>query len=168
MTPLYNGIVRLFYRLAYRTLLSLWFFTRPTVYGVYIAVWHQQELLIIKNSYKKRFTIPCGRLKRREDSADAAVRELNEEVGIAVEKSRLKPIGEYTAKHRYARDVGKFFEIEMTELPAVRVDNREVVLAQFMSLECARKLDLNPTVEAWLENRQQLNKLNQLNKPKNS
>jgi 8-oxo-dGTP diphosphatase len=153
MTPLYNGIVRLFYRLAYRTLLSLWFFTRPTVYGVYIAVWHQQELLIIKNSYKKRFTIPCGRLKRREDSADAAVRELNEEVGIAVEKSRLKPIGEYTAKHRYARDVGKFFEIEMTELPAVRVDNREVVLAQFMSLERVCELDLNPTVKAWLENR---------------
>jgi len=133
--------------------LSLWFFTRPTVYGVYIAVWHQEELLIIKNSYKRRFTIPCGRIKRGEDSAEAAVRELKEEVGIEVEKSRLKPIGEYTAKHNYARDVGKFFEIEMTELPAVCVDNREVVLAQFMSLDRVLKLKLNPTLAAWLNSR---------------
>jgi len=153
MTAYYNRIAQVCCRLAYRALLSLWFFTRPTVRGVYIAVWYQGQLLIIKNSYKKRFTIPCGRIKRGEDSAAAAVRELYEEVGIAVGKSRLKPIGEYTAKYKYAWDVGKFFEIEMTELPAVCVDNREVVQAQFMSLDQVLKLQLSPTVTAWLNSR---------------
>jgi hypothetical protein len=65
----------------------------------------------------------------------------------------LTPIGEYAAKHKYACDVGKFFEIEMSELPAVCVDNREVVLARFMPLDRVCKLNLNPTVKAWLENR---------------
>jgi 8-oxo-dGTP diphosphatase len=154
--PFYNRIIQIFYRLAYRTLLSLWFFTRPTVRGVYIAVWHKEQLLIIKNSYKKRFSIPGGRIKRGEDLAEAAVRELYEEVGIAVGKSRLKFIGQYSANHKYAYDVGNFFEIELTELPAVRVDNREVLLAQFIPLDQVCSLNLNPTVKSWLENRWQL------------
>lgn len=153
MTSFYNRIAQAGYRLAYRVILSIWFFTRPTVYGVYIAVWYQKKLLIIKNSYKKRFTIPCGRIKRSEDSGDAAVRELYEEVGIAVEKSRLKPIGQYSAGHKYAWDVGSFYEIEMLELPLIRVDNREVVHAQFMPLDRVCKLKLNPTVKVWLFNR---------------
>jgi len=153
MTPFYNRISQVFYRLAYRALLSLWFFTRPTVHGVYIAVWHNAELLIIKNSYRKRFTIPCGRIKRGEDSADAAVRELCEEVGIAVQKSRLAHVGKYSAQHKYAVDVGNFYEIEMLDLPPVRVDNREVVYARFMPIDRVRRLNLNPTVKAWLNNR---------------
>jgi len=153
MTPFYNRMVQACYRLAYRALLCLWFFTRPTVYGVYVAVWYKAQLLIIKNSYKKRFTIPCGRIKRGEDFAEAAVRELYEEVGIAVKKRRLKPVGQYTARHKYAHDVGNFFEIEVAELPALRVDNREVILAQFMPLDQVCSLNLNPTVRAWLDNR---------------
>jgi 8-oxo-dGTP pyrophosphatase MutT (NUDIX family) len=153
MNNFYNRIAQVFFKLAYRTLLSVWFFTRPTVYGVYIAVWHREQLLIIKNSYKKRLTIPCGRIKRGEDSADAAVRELYEEVGISVKKSRLKHVGKYSARHKFAFDAGNFYEIEMTELPHVRVDSREVVHAQFMPLERVYKLNLNPTVKAWLNNR---------------
>ena len=146
-------IVRIFFRLAYSTLLCLWFFTRPTIHGVYIAVWYKEKLLIIANSYKKRFTIPCGRIKRSEESAEAAVRELYEEVGIAVKKSRLTYVGEYSAKHNYAYDIGTFFEIEMVESPAVCIHNREVLLAQFMPLDRGRKLALSPTVRAWLDNR---------------
>ncbi|MCP4630508.1 MAG: NUDIX hydrolase [bacterium] len=73
-----------------------------------MAVWHQDKLLIIKNSYKKRFTIPCGRIKRGEDIAEAAVRELREEVGIILGKSQIKFVGEYSAKHDYATDIGSF------------------------------------------------------------
>jgi 8-oxo-dGTP pyrophosphatase MutT (NUDIX family) len=146
-------MAQVFYRLAYRALLALWFFTRPTVYGVYIAVWYDERLLVIKNSYKKRFTIPCGRVKRGEDVAEAAVRELYEEVGIRLKKYQLTFAGEYSAKYKYATDVGTFFEIEMAESPNVQADNREVVWAQFIALDQISKLNLNPTVNAWLDNR---------------
>jgi 8-oxo-dGTP pyrophosphatase MutT (NUDIX family) len=131
----------------------LWFFTKPTVYGVYIAIWYKAELLIIKNSYRKRLTIPCGRIKPGEDLAEAAVRELYEEVGIKLEKSQLSFIGEYAGNFKNATDIGSFFEIDMAEMPRVQVDNREVIWAQFMSLERISKLHLNPTVGAWLDNR---------------
>ena len=123
------------------------------MYGVYVAVWHREKLLIIKNSYKKRFTIPCGRIKRGEDIAEAAVRELREEVGITLEKSQIKFVGKYSAKHTYATDVGSFFEFKTAELPKVRVDNREVTWAEFLTLDQISGLKLSPTVKTWLENR---------------
>ena len=150
---LYNKLAQFFYRLAYKIILTVWFFTRPTVYGVYMAVWHQDKLLIIKNSYKKRFTIPCGRIKRGEDIAEAAVRELREEVGIILGKGQIKFVGEYAAKHDYATDVGSFFEFGMAELPEVQVDNREVTWAEFLTLDQISGLNLSPTVKIWLENR---------------
>jgi 8-oxo-dGTP pyrophosphatase MutT (NUDIX family) len=153
MKHLHDMVARVFFRLAYRALLSLWFFTKPTVYGVYIAIWYNAELLIIKNSYRKRLTIPCGRIKPGEDLAEAAVRELYEEVGIKLEKSQLSFIGEYAGNFKNATDIGSFFEIDMAEMPRVHVDNREVIWAQFMSLERISKLHLNPTVGAWLDNR---------------
>ena len=131
----------------------MWFFTRPTVYGVYVAVWHDEKLLVIKNSYKKRFAIPCGRVKRGENKTAAAVRELNEEVGIKLEKDQLTFAGEYTGKFKHATDIGSFFEVRMAELPQLQVDNREVVWARFMPLDQALDLDLSPTVKSWLNNR---------------
>ncbi len=41
----------------------------------------------------------------------------------------------------------------MAELPKVQADNREVVWAQFMPLDQVAKLNLNPTVRAWLDSR---------------
>ena len=146
-------MARLILKLAYRALLTLWFFTKPTVYGVYIAIWYQADLLMIKNSYRKRLTIPCGRMKRGEDPAEAAVRELYEEVGIKLEKSKLTFAGKYTGKFKYATDIGSVFEVELAESPQIRVDNREVVWAQFMPLEQISKLCLNPTVKSWLDQR---------------
>jgi 8-oxo-dGTP pyrophosphatase MutT (NUDIX family) len=153
MVSIYNKLAQLFYNLAYRIILSIWFFTRPTVRGVYVAVWYQKKLLVIKNSYKNRFTIPCGRIKRSEDTAEAAMRELKEEVGIEIKKSQLTFVGEYVAEHNFATDVGSFFEFEMTESPNVQVDNREVTWAQFMPLDQISSLNLNPTVRAWLDSR---------------
>ena len=153
MTHLYDKLVRVFYNLAYRTILFFWFFTRPTVHGVYVAVWYNEKLLIVKNSYRKRYTLPCGRIKQGEELAEAAVRELAEEVGLVLEKNQLTLVGEYAGKFKYATDIGHFFEVEMTELPEIQVDNREVVRAEFMSLEEVAQLNLSPTVVTWLNSR---------------
>ncbi len=153
MTRLYEKIAQLFLKLAYKSIIFLWFFTRPTVNGVFIAIWYKEKLLMIRNSYKKSFTIPCGRIKRDEDSADAAVRELYEEVGIKVDKHQIKFIGIYTTNYNHIKDIGNFFEIEMTELPKLKIDNREVVWSQFMPLDQIAALNLNPTVKAWLDHR---------------
>ena len=153
MKSILNIIAQYFYIIAYRAVLIWWFFSRPTVYGVYVAVWHGEKLLVIKNSYKKRLTIPCGRIKRGENKAATAVRELEEEVGIKLETDQLTFAGEYTGRFKYATDIGAFFEIAMAELPRVQVDNREVVWARFMPLDQVFNLNLNPTVKSWLNHR---------------
>ena len=153
MRIIFDKIAQTFYKLAYRAILLVWFFTRPTVYGVYVAIWYRNRLLVIKNSYKKRFTLPCGRIKRGENKAAAAVRELYEEVRIKLEIDQLTFVGEYAGKFKYATDIGTFFEITMTQLPQVQVDNREVVWAQFVPLDQVYNLNLSPTVETWLNQR---------------
>ena len=153
MTRLYDKIAQLFLKLTYNSMLFLWSFTRPTVHGVFIAIWYKQKLLVIKNSYKKSFTIPCGRIKSGEDAANAAVRELYEEVGLRVDKHQMKFIGVYSSCYRNIKDIGNFFEIEMTEQPKIQVDNREVIWFQFMPLDQVTDLNLNPTVRAWLNHK---------------
>ena len=153
MTRLYEKIAQLFLKLAYKSIIFLWFFTSLTVNGVFIAIWYKEKLLMIRNSYKKSFTIPCGRIKRDEDSADAAVRELYEEVGIRVDKRQIKFIGIYKTNYNNIEDIGNFYEIEMTEFPILKVDNREVFWSQFMPLDQIAALNLNPTVKAWLDHR---------------
>ena len=153
MTRLYNKIAQLFLKLTYKSLLFLWAFTKPTVHGVFVAIWYKEKLLVIRNSYRKSFTIPCGRLKRNEDMADAAARELYEEVGLRVDKHLMKFIGVYSANYSNIKDIGNFFEIEMSELPKIQLDNREVIWSQFMPLDQVAALNLNPTVKAWLDDR---------------
>lgn len=151
MSKIYNHLSQLAYKLAYRMILCIWFFTRPTVTGVYVAVWHDRQILIIKNSYKKRYTLPCGRLKKGEEKLVAALRELHEEVNIKVDASELSFAGEFVGRYKYVTDIGNFFEIRMTDLPEVQVDNREVIWARFMSVEDTLKLHLNPAVRAYLD-----------------
>ena len=146
-----NTTVRVFYKLAYKLILFAWFFYRPTVRGVYIAVWYDKKILIIKNSYKKQFTIPCGRIKRGENLTEAAVRELSEEVGIKVYESDLKFIGQYKFNYKYVSEIGNFFELETSNLPNISVDNREVVWAQFTAPDQALLLELNPLVRSYID-----------------
>ena len=146
-----NTTARVFYKLAYKFILFVWFFYRPTVRGVYIAVWYDKKILIIKNSYKKQFTIPCGRIKRGENLTEAAVRELSEEVGIKVYESDLKFVGQYKFNYKYVSEIGNFFELEISNLPNISVDNREVVWAQFTASDQALLLELNPLVRSYID-----------------
>ena len=150
LTSFFNKLARFCYKLAYKIILLVWFFYRPTVRGVYIAVWYDKKILVIKNSYKKQFIIPCGRIKRGESLTDAAIRELREEVGLKVDASELKFIGQYTYNYKYVSEIGSFFELEILTLPDIRVDNREVVWAGFKSPDEALSLKLNPLVKSYI------------------
>ena len=152
MKKLADALIRLFLRLAYKVVTALWFFTRPTINGVFIAVWHQNKILIVKNSYRNWYIFPCGGIKRNEDREQAAVRELYEEVGIAVDLEALRYAGNFAERYKYALDNGFFYEIELADVPEIEIDNREVVWARFMKPEEAFGLVLNPLVRTYLLN----------------
>ena len=140
---------------AYRLLLGFQFLTRPASHGVYVAVWYQGRVLLIRNSYRGPITFPSGGVNRGEDSAHAAVRELAEEAGLRMPPGALRPYLDCCIRHEFTRDTIRLFELDWetvsNERPKVRVDHREVVWAGFRTREAALSMELFPVVERYLQ-----------------
>jgi len=130
--PLHVRLHRIALRGAYRLQLAWWFVARPRITGSYVAVWHGERVLMIRNSYRRLLSLPAGGLKRGEDHLAAAVRELREEVGIEVRPEELRFAGVILNPSGYAEDHAHFFELRCDGEPVVRVDGREVVWADFL------------------------------------
>ncbi len=91
--------------------------------------------MLIRNSYKSGETLPAGGLKRGESHAQAARRELAEEVGIEVALEELEFACEVEIQGRYGRDRSQFFELHLERDPEVVIDRREVVWWEFCPVE---------------------------------
>ena len=151
MRALLDSLWRLALRLAYRLLLAWWFVRRPTIHGSYVAVWHGDRLLVIRNSYRKRLSLPAGGRARGETLRDAAARELREEVGVCVEADQLAYYGELVHHTGYAEDHAHVFELRCGAAPELRVDRREVIWADFLTPEDALALGVVGVVRLYLE-----------------
>lgn len=141
---------RLCYRLGFRLVKASWWITRPTLRGVYVAVWHEGRVLLIRNSYHPRYSFPSGRCGRGERPVDAAVRELREEVGIAVGPDRLELAVEMRLAFSRMTDHVHLFELHLAREPVLAPDRREVIWAGFEDPELARHRRLLPAVARYL------------------
>lgn len=117
---------------AYRMALVYWFIRRPKARGAYLAIWVEQHLLLIKNSYKAGLTLPAGGVKEGESPAEAAAREALEEVGIKVNPDQLEVADEFYNNSEYKHDYSTVFEIEFVSRPDVTIDRREVDWADWV------------------------------------
>jgi len=144
------------YIVAYRLLRIWWFFRRPLIRGAFVAVWHDDALLVIRNSYRREETLPSGRIERGETPRAAARRELHEEVGIAIEESDLVQVVEFDVNFKYAREYASIFELRPRERPVPRVDHREVTDAYYVESAALAKHSFTPYVRdylTWMEER---------------
>lgn len=142
--------MRLAYRVAYFAARIFWFLFRPRTRGVYVAVWYRDRVLMIKNSYKRELTFPCGGIRQGESPRRGAVRELAEEAGIRVPLNALRYVGQYFTTCEYCRDQSDLYEITFPDPPDFFVDHREVVWAGFMTPEETLKQRLFPIVAEYL------------------
>jgi 8-oxo-dGTP pyrophosphatase MutT (NUDIX family) len=138
---------------AHRMLRSYWMFRRPRTQGTLVAVWNQGELLIVKNSYRKEYTLPGGYARRGEMPAEAGARELAEECAIYVEPARLKDA--YRAEHgfEFRKDDCAIVEVEVDTRPAFGIDHREVVWAGFKPPAEILGMRIVPHLREYLERR---------------
>lgn len=148
-----NALIRAVYRLAHWGLRLLWFIRRPETTGALVAVWHRGRVLLVKNSYRAQLTLPGGYVKSREDRRTTAARELREEVGIQVQPKRLVHAYHGTHFFEYRKDTLDIYELEVEEEPQVRVDDREVVRAEFHTPSEALELSIVPHLEEYLSRR---------------
>lgn len=135
---------------AYRVAKVCWFVVRPKTQGAHVAIWVDDQLLLIRNSYKSEYSLVCGGIKRGESSLQAALRETREEVGLELEETQMSVRGQFASKAEYKRDTCTIFEAKLKEKPSLTLDNREVVASCFVTLEEARALHTNDILTQYL------------------
>ena len=89
-------ILRLLYALHIlsRPLVILWFSMFESR-RVRVAVWCEEELLLVQTSFgPQRFSLPGGGIEKGESAVQAALRELREETGLRLTEDDLKLVGE--------------------------------------------------------------------------
>ena len=78
-----NGALRIAATAAHSALKSLWFLGRPKTFGAHaIALTPQGKMVLVKLRYSPGWRVPGGGRRRDEDSVEAALRELREEIGM--------------------------------------------------------------------------------------
>ena len=138
---------------AYAVLRAYWFVVRPRTRGVLVALWVQGSLLVIRNSYRSKLSLPGGAVDRGEEVADAAARELREEVGVEIEPGALRLARTYVVNEDCHEDQTSVFEIEMENAPVVAIDRREVVWAEFRTPGDVEHDELVTALRLYLEDR---------------
>ena len=123
----------------------------PRVHGALVVLRCGGEVLVLRNSYRRAWSLPGGGVRRGEDGREAARRELREEIGLRVEARALRPLRAADLVWERKRDHAELFELPLDARPAVAIDRREVVEARFLPLAEALALELIPPARAALE-----------------
>ena len=142
---------RHFYWLAYRILRCFWWLFRPKSRGTLVAIWHRQELLLVKNGYRRHYFLPGGNRRSGESARRAAVREIQEEVGLHVLPNQLRYRGTVVSRRDYLRDHCSYFDLHLDTRPPIAIDGREVVAAVWAAPHERRTYPLAHQVRAYLD-----------------
>jgi 8-oxo-dGTP pyrophosphatase MutT (NUDIX family) len=78
-----DGVLRAGATAAHFVLRAAWFLSRPKTYGSHaFAVTPEGKLILVRLRYAPGWRLPGGGRSESEDSAEAALRELREEIGM--------------------------------------------------------------------------------------
>ncbi len=148
-----DRIFRIVYVCAYWMMRFYWAVRRPHTHGALVAIWHDNTILLVRNSYLQYYSLPGGYVRRNETARQAAIRELTEEVGVLVSDDMLTLAVDVVHDWERRHDHVEIFVVELPERPSVKVDNREVVATGFFTPEEALKLKLFPPIRQHIEER---------------
>jgi ADP-ribose pyrophosphatase YjhB (NUDIX family) len=142
---------QLAYKVAYQMMRVYWGVRRPATHGALVTLWNQGEVLLIQNSYVTYRSLPGGYVGRYETGAEAAVRELREEIGVIARIEQLEKVYDEVKDWEGKRDHVEVFKLELPTRPEVRIDHREVISAGWYTPAQALELDLFPPIRLILE-----------------
>jgi 8-oxo-dGTP diphosphatase len=156
-TPV-DRLFQLAYVCAYRLMRMYWSLRKPTTHGALVTLWNGGHVLLVRNSYVSYYTLPGGYIAAGESGAQAAARELAEEVGLKTRAEQLTLVHEETHPWQGKQDHVQIFTLEVDERPHVKIDHREVVEAAWWSPERALDLTLFPPLRKVIEERLRMSK----------
>jgi len=109
--------------------------------GVGVVIRHENKVLAVRHSYRPEYTIPGGGIGKNETPAIASARELNEELSLQVAPEGLVYLRQMRNTH--------LMELRLVDLPDIRIDNREIIEAIFLSED--EVIRRNPQFRRFLE-----------------
>ena len=145
--------MRTAYRCAHLMLRSYWFVRRPRTNGALAALWHDGRLLLVKNSYRRQYSLPGGYVRPGEDPRAAASREVREEIRVAIAPERFELAYHGTRPFEFRSDTLDIYEAALDAEPEVRIDEVEIVWAGWKTPAQARAMDIVPHLAEYLEGR---------------
>jgi 8-oxo-dGTP pyrophosphatase MutT (NUDIX family) len=151
-TPLDRGI-QLGFIVAHRMLRAYWAVRRPMTRGSLVAVWNAGELLIVKNSYRKQYTLPGGYRRASESAEQAGARELAEECSIVIDPLRVREAYHGVHPFEFRRDDVTILEVELEARPVIGIDYREVIWAGFKTPDQVLRMRIVPHLREYIEAR---------------
>jgi 8-oxo-dGTP diphosphatase len=147
-----NLLRRTAYRLGYPLARAWWWLARPSAEGVAVAVITEGRVLVVRQSFRKGLGLVGGGRGAGEAPAEAAARELAEEVGLAVRAHQLQPAATISLVHESRPLLVHLFELELALRPALVPDGAEVVAVEWIGLaELRGRPGLHPVLARWLE-----------------
>ena len=129
---------------------AIWLLVRGTT-RAYVVVVVQNEVLLTKNwlGLHKVWRLPGGGVHKAEDPKHAALRELQEEVGLTMSESDL------IAVHATPQKLdGLFFAwlyiVQLQEKPTVHMNRHELISAEWLPIKNAHTIPVSQEVKVAL------------------
>lgn len=105
---------------------------------------NKNELLIVKPSYKDYWSIPGGVIDLNESPRQAAIREINEEIGLDINKIDLLSVDYYHNTNSFKGEAIHFTfwggKLDENLIKQIKVDGQEIIEFKFISKEKALNL----------------------------
>lgn len=152
--PRLDPAYQLAYKAAYRLMRVYWTVSKANTHGALVALWHQDRILLVKNSYVPYHSLPGGYVHPGEAALAAALRELKEEMNLGLAPGQLRHAWEERHHWEGKTDHVEIFEVELDHEPTFQVDNREVVSAGFYPATQALKMNIFPIIRNHILDRQ--------------
>jgi 8-oxo-dGTP diphosphatase len=152
----FDWVYRTTYHYGFRAARLLWRLTKPRHFGAVVMLWYDKKVLLVRTSYQDGWVAPGGGIKSHEAPVQAAIREASEELGLqlALEDLRHALATEHLWNNR--RDMLQIFEVELSTSPKIKIDNREIIEARFVTPQEALSLDLPPHLYDYFQLRRSL------------